>query len=103
MDGQALDLPDATFDAVVLHLILTVISDPAACLREACRVLRPGGRIAVFDKFCRTSPTPAFAALQAHRRPESRFAECMELVGWLFSRDGLSRQGCGELAFATGR
>lgn len=51
MDGQRLELPDASFDAVILHLILAVIPDPARCLAEAARVLRRGGRIAVFDKF----------------------------------------------------
>lgn len=51
MDGQALDFPDASFDAVILHLIVAVIPDPARCLREAARVLRPGGRAVIFDKF----------------------------------------------------
>ena len=51
MDGQALEFEDGSFDAVLLHLILAVIPDPARCLAEAARVLRAGGRIAVFDKF----------------------------------------------------
>jgi phosphatidylethanolamine/phosphatidyl-N-methylethanolamine N-methyltransferase len=51
MDGHALDLPDASYDCAILHMVLEVIPDPARCLRETARVLRPGGRIAVFDKF----------------------------------------------------
>lgn len=50
-DAQALPLEDATFDAVVLNLILSVVPDPVRCMSEAIRILRPGGRIVVFDKF----------------------------------------------------
>jgi ubiquinone/menaquinone biosynthesis C-methylase UbiE len=58
MDGQQLAVPAASFDAVVLHLILAVIPDPVRCLQEAARALRPGGRIVVFDKFVRGGRVP---------------------------------------------
>jgi ubiquinone/menaquinone biosynthesis C-methylase UbiE len=58
MDGQQLAVPAASFEAVVLHLILAVIPDPVRCLREAARALRPGGRIVVFDKFVRGGRVP---------------------------------------------
>ncbi len=51
MDGHALEFPDGSFDAVILHLILAVIPEPDRCAREAARVLRPGGRAVIFDKF----------------------------------------------------
>jgi ubiquinone/menaquinone biosynthesis C-methylase UbiE len=55
MDGHRLGVGGGTIDAVTLHLILAVIPDPARCLLEVARVLRPGGRVAVFDKFVRTT------------------------------------------------
>jgi ubiquinone/menaquinone biosynthesis C-methylase UbiE len=54
MDGQSLDFEDQTFDKVVLHLILAVIPDPIACIRETERVLKKGGSVVIFDKFVRT-------------------------------------------------
>lgn len=50
-DATALPFAGGTFDAVVLHLILAVIRRPDLALAESARVLRPGGRILVFDKF----------------------------------------------------
>jgi len=51
MDGQALNFEDESFDFVVLHLILAVIPDPIACIKETERVLKKGGEVAIFDKF----------------------------------------------------
>jgi ubiquinone/menaquinone biosynthesis C-methylase UbiE len=51
MDGQALQFDDQIFDKAILHLILAVIPDPYACIKEVSRVLKKGGSVVVFDKF----------------------------------------------------
>ncbi len=50
-DAQVPCLPENHFDAALLNLILSVIPDGTACLRETLSVLKAGGRIIVFDKF----------------------------------------------------
>jgi SAM-dependent methyltransferase len=46
MDMQAIDLPDASVDAVVSRFGYMLVPDPTLALRETRRVLRPGGRLA---------------------------------------------------------
>lgn len=50
-DAQRLPFADNSFDCAVLHLILAVVPQPARCLAEISRCLRPGGEILIFDKF----------------------------------------------------
>jgi len=50
-DAQKLLVGEGSFDAVLFNLILSVIPDGAACLRENLRALKPGGRAVIFDKF----------------------------------------------------
>ncbi len=50
-DAQALPVCSGAFDCVVLNLVLSVVPDGAACLRETLRALRPDGRAVIFDKF----------------------------------------------------
>ncbi len=46
-DAQNLDLPDASFDAVLCRFGFMLIGEPFAAMQESARVLRPEGRLAV--------------------------------------------------------
>ena len=50
-DAQKLLVPENSFDAAILNLILTVVPDGNACLQSALRAVKPGGRLVIFDKF----------------------------------------------------
>ena len=49
--GDLYDLPlaDDSFDVVILHQVLHFLDDGARAIKEAARVLRPGGRLLVVD------------------------------------------------------
>ncbi|RDV04855.1 ArsR/SmtB family transcription factor [Undibacter mobilis] len=49
--GDLYDLPlaDDSFDVIILHQVLHFLDDGGRAIREAARVLRPGGRLLVVD------------------------------------------------------
>lgn len=77
-DIYAPPFPRDTFDLVIIHQVLHYLDDPARAIREAARLVAPGGRILVVDfaphslEFLRET--------QAHRR--LGFAPA-QVAGWL--------------------
>lgn len=55
-DAQALPFADGTFDVVVSRLALHHLADPGGAVVEMARVLRPGGRLGVFDQVTSEDP-----------------------------------------------
>lgn len=48
-DAHRLQFHDDEFDIVTLHTLISHAENPLQMLREACRVVRPGGTVAIFD------------------------------------------------------
>lgn len=48
-DGAALDLEDGSADVSILHTVLSHVTDQATLIREAARILRPGGTLVICD------------------------------------------------------
>jgi ubiquinone/menaquinone biosynthesis C-methylase UbiE len=67
LDGQRLDAPDASYDAVLSTFTLCTIPDVRAALAEVRRVLRPGGEVHVLEHGL--APEPRVAAWQRRMEP----------------------------------
>lgn len=57
-DAQDLAFDDGGFDAVLLHLILSVAPEPERVVEETDRVLADDGQVSVFDKFVQEGEEP---------------------------------------------
>jgi ubiquinone/menaquinone biosynthesis C-methylase UbiE/predicted ester cyclase len=66
-DAESLPFPDGSFDTVVCTYGLCTIPDDAAAVREAKRVLRPGGSILLAEHV--RSPNPIIRTIQRVLEP----------------------------------
>jgi ubiquinone/menaquinone biosynthesis C-methylase UbiE/predicted ester cyclase len=108
-DATSLPFPDESFDTVVCTYGLCTIPDDAAAVREAKRVLRPGGRILLAEHV--RSPNPVLWTIQQIAEPFAhRFAgdhllreplDHLEAEG--FEVEELTRQKAGWVELVSAR
>ena len=89
MDAQALRLDGGQFDLVILHLILAVVPDARATLREAARVLKADGRISIYDKFAPDDRPPGLLRRLANVVSETLATSITRQLGPLLDEAGL--------------
>jgi len=77
MDARALDLPDASFDAVAAMHVISVVPEPRRVMAEIARVLRPGGLLVVVNHFARAPGDRGVLA-----RLERALAPFADRIGW---------------------
>jgi ubiquinone/menaquinone biosynthesis C-methylase UbiE len=92
LDGQAIDAPDASYDAALCTFTLCTIPDPLAALAEVRRVVRPGGTLHFLEHGL--SPDPGVARWQRRLDPlQQRLAGGCHLTrdaGALVEQSGMS-------------
>jgi phosphatidylethanolamine/phosphatidyl-N-methylethanolamine N-methyltransferase len=74
MDACRLGLADASFDAVALPFVVTLVPDPEGALDECARVLKPGGELVIASKLGYDEGVQA--------RLEEAIDPVMKRIGW---------------------
>lgn len=74
-DAHRLPFEADTFDAVGLHLVLSVVPEPSAVVEETARVLAPDGRVSLYDKFAPVDGQPSVARRLANPAARLLFAD----------------------------
>lgn len=74
-DAQALTFGEGEFNKIFFPLSLGSIPDPSLALREAERVLAPGGRIVLIEKLVDDGETPSFGRRLLNRITVFVFAD----------------------------
>jgi phosphatidylethanolamine/phosphatidyl-N-methylethanolamine N-methyltransferase len=90
MNGQQLTFADNSFNAVIAHLILAVIPDPVACIKEVERVLKPGGTVMVFDKFLPDGQQPSRVRRLFNQIAATLFSDINRSIGTIASHTSLT-------------
>lgn len=94
-DAHALPFADDTFDAVCLHLVLSVVPDPRAVVNETVRVLAPDGRVSLYDKFSPEDGEPSLPRRIANPIARFLFADLNRPLEPMVAETSLS-VGCRE-------
>jgi phosphatidylethanolamine/phosphatidyl-N-methylethanolamine N-methyltransferase len=89
MDARALAFPDESMDAVIAHLVLAVMPEPERGVREIARVLKPGGRVAVFDKFLPEGERPSIGRRLLNLVARPLFTDLNRRLGQIIAGSGL--------------
>jgi len=89
-DAQALPFDDDSFDAVLLHLVLSVVPDPDAVAAETARVLAPDGRVSIYDKFVPAERTPSLLRRAVNPLARFFFADLTRSLEPMLAETGLA-------------
>ena len=93
-DIAAIPLPDASVDVIISNCVINLAADKTPVLKEAFRVLKPGGRFAVSDIVIHGELPAGIANSDSMRRDLSSWSGC--IAGALTDqeyREGLAAAG----------